>query len=202
MRWCKPKNCRMHADTDLTTQEAFELVVREMRMHAESGRKNFALRVPQDMAVYLFSGALKQSGLSMVALECRLSEQQVSGLGGSEDGRVLRRYMNGETRMTWPIYRRLAFWALANEWISAWVVRDLLFRSFQREAAQLSARTLLRKVKRGLALDSLTPEYVAECFERTFEQLQRECELNAVRNAERNSQAREVADSLGLDLQS
>lgn len=46
MRWCKPKNCRMHADTHLTTQEAFELVVREMRMHAESGRKNFALRVP------------------------------------------------------------------------------------------------------------------------------------------------------------
>lgn len=200
MRWCKSKNCRMHADTDLTTQAAFELVVREMRMHAESGRKNFALRVPQDMAVYLFSGALKQSGLSMVALECWLSEQKVYGLRGSEDGRVLRRYMSGETRMTWPIYRRLTFWALANEWISAWVVRDLLFRSFQRESAQLSARTLLRKVKRGLSLETLTPEYVSECFHRTYEQLQRECELDAVRSLERNSQTREFANSLELDL--
>ncbi|WP_313055358.1 hypothetical protein [Pseudomonas lopnurensis] len=189
----------MHADTDLTTQEAFELVVREMRMHAESGRKNFVLRVPPDMAVYLFSGALKQSGLSMVALECRLSEQQLSGLSGSEDGRILRRYMSGETRMTWPIYRRLAFWALANEWISAWVVRDLLLRTYQREAAQLSARMLLRNVKRGLALETLTPEYVTECFNRIYEQLQRQCELDAARNIERNSQTKEFANSLGLD---
>lgn len=192
----------MHADTDLTSQETFELVVREMRMHAESGRKNFTLRVPQDMAVYLFAGVLKRSGLSMVALECLLSEQKISGLSGSEDGRVLRRYMSGETRMTWPIYRRLAFWALANDWISAWVVRDLLFRSFQREAAQLSARMLLRKLKRGHGLESLTSEYVVGCFDRTYEQLQRACELDAVRNVERNSRAREFADSLGLDLQS
>lgn len=190
----------MHTDTDLSSQEAFELVVREMRMLVESGRKNFALRVPQDMTVYLFAGALKQSGLSMVALECLLSQQKISGLSGSEDGRVLRRYMSGETRMTWPIYRRLSFWVLANGWISAWVVRDLLFRSFQLEAAQLTARTLLRKVKRGLELKSLTPDYVVECFDRTYEQLQQELELSAMRSIERNSQTREFADSLGLDL--
>lgn len=190
----------MHVDTGLTNQEAFELVVREMRMHVESGRKNFALRVPQDMAVYLFAGALKRSGLSTVALECLLSQQKISGLSGSEDGRVLRRYMSGETRMTWPIYRRLSFWVLGNVWISAWVVRDLLFRSFQLEAAQLTARTLLRKVKRGLELKSLTPDYVVECFDRTYEQLQQELELSARRSVERNSQTREFADSLGLDL--
>ncbi|AYC30970.1 hypothetical protein D3880_00580 [Pseudomonas cavernae] len=191
----------MHANTDLTHQEAFELVVREMRMHTESGRKNFALRAPQDMAVYLFAGALKQSGLSMVALECLLSEQKLSGLSGSEDGRVLRRYMSGETRMTWPIYRRLAFWVLANEWISSWGIRDLLFRTYQREAAQLSARMLLRKLKRGLRLDSLTPTYVADCFDRTYAQLLQECELDALRNVERNSGARELADALALNLQ-
>ncbi|KIQ57489.1 hypothetical protein [Pseudomonas fluorescens] len=190
----------MHADTDLTHQEAFELVVREMRLHAESGRKNFALRVPQDMAVYLFAGALKQSGLSMVALECLLSEQKLSGLSGSEDGRVLRRYVSGETRMTWSIYRRLAFWVLANEWISAWGIRDLLFRTYQREAAQLSARMLLRKLKRGLRLDSLTPAYVAECFDQTYAQLLQDCELDALRNVERNSGAREFAGSLALNL--
>lgn len=191
----------MHADTDLTHQEAFELVVREMRMHAESGRKNFALRVPQDMAVYLFAGALKQAGLSMVALECLLSEQKLSGLNGSEDGRVLRRYMSGETQMTWPTYRRLAFWVLSNEWISAWGIRDLLLRAYQREAAQLSARMLLRKLKRGLRLDSLTPAYVADCFDNTYAQLLRDCELDAVRNVERNSGARELADALALNLQ-
>lgn len=191
----------MHADTDLTHQEAFELVVREMRMHAESGRRNFALRVPQDMAVYLFAGALKQSELSMVALECLLSEQKLSGLSGSEDGRVLRRYMSGETRMTWPVYRRLAFWVLANERISAWGIRDLLFRAYQREAAQLSARMLLRKLKRGLRLESLTPAYVADCFDRAYAQLVRDCELDAVRNVERNSGARELADALALHLQ-
>ena len=190
----------MHTDTDLSSQEAFELVIREMRMHVESGRKNFALRVPQDMAVYLFAGALKQSGLSTVALECLLSQQKISGLSGSEDGRVLRRYMSGETRMTWPIYRRLAFWVLANGWISVWVVRDLLFRSFQLEAAQLTARTLLRKVKRGLELKSLTPDFVVECFDRNYEQLQQDLELSARRSVERNSQTREFADSLGLDL--
>lgn len=189
----------MHADTDLTNQEAFELVVREMRMHAESGRKNFALRVPPDMTVYLFAGALKQSGLSMVALECLLSEQKLSGLSGSEDGRVLRRYMSGETRMTWPIYRRLAFWVLANEWISAWGIRDLLFRAYQREAAQQSARMLLRKLKRGLRLDSLTPAYVADCFDHTYAQLLQDCGLDAARNIERNNQTREFANALGLD---
>lgn len=191
----------MHADTDLTHQETFELVVREMRMHAESGRKNFALRVPPDMTVYLFAGALKQSGLSMVALECLLSEQKLSGLSGSEDGRVLRRYMSGKTRMTWPIYRRLAFWVLANEWISAWGIRDLLFRAYQREAAQLSARMLLRKLKRGLRVDSLTPAYVADRFDHTYAQLLQDCELDAMRNVERNSGARELADALALNLQ-
>lgn len=169
-------------------------------MHVESRRKNFALRVPQDMTVYLFAGALKQSGLSTVVLECLLSQQKISGLSGSEDGRVLRRYMSGETRMTWPIYRRLTFWVLANGWINAWVVRDLLFRSFQLEAAQLTARALLRKVKRGLELKSLTPDFVVECFDRNYEQLQQDLELSARRSVERNRQTREFADSLGLDL--
>lgn len=99
----------MHADSELTDDEATDLVIREIRMHLEEGRKNFVLRAPQQITVYLLSGLLESSGLSMVALERLMSEQEISGIRSSHDGRVLRRYMSGETRMSWPIYRRMIF---------------------------------------------------------------------------------------------
>lgn len=188
----------MNTSADLTDEEASELVVREILEHLEQGRKNFTLRVPQEMTGYLFTGALNRSGLSMVALECLMTEQGISGICGSQDGRVLRRYMSGETRMTWPIYRRLLFWAIANNWIRTWVARDLFFRTIQREAAQLTARKLLRRAKKGLCLDTLTKESVSASFFQLFELQQREHEMAAMRNMERNSEARKSADSLGI----
>lgn len=190
----------MHAESDLTDDEAADLVIREMRMHLEEGRKNFALRAPQDMTVYLLSGVLRFSGLSMVALERLMSEQEISGIRSSHDGRVLRRYMSGETRMTWPTYRRLIFWALANGRIRAQAAQDLLFRTFQREAAQVTAREMLRKVRRGQSFDSLSREMMVAKFFQTFEQQHRERVLAAQRNMERNSEVRECAHSLGLGL--
>jgi hypothetical protein len=162
------------ADSHLSNvepSEAFELVVRELRMHSEAGRKNFVLRVPQDMVVYLISGILLRANLSMVVLEQKLSELEISGFQGSEDGRILRRYMSGETRMAWPTYRRLALWSLVNKWLREWVVCDLLFRADQREAAQLCARTLLNKGKRRTSLGAMTQEYVVDCFNETYLQL-------------------------------
>ena len=169
-------------------------------MHLEGGRKNFALRAPQDMTVYLLSGVLKFSGLSMVALERLMSEQEISGIRCSHDGRVLRRYMSGETRMTWPTYRRLVFWALANSRIRAQAAQDLLFRTFQREAAQVTAREMLRKVRRGQSFDSLSREVIAAKFFQAFEQQHRERVLAAQRNMERNSEVRDCAHSLELEL--
>jgi hypothetical protein len=190
----------MHAESKLTDDEAIDLVIREIRMHLEEGRKNFVLRAPQGMAVYLLSGLLKFSGLSMVALERLMSEQAISGIRSSHDGRVLRRYMSGETRMTWPTYRRMIFWAIANNWIRMWIAQDLFFRSLQLEAAQVTARQLLRKLKKGQPADSLPPELIAASFFQTFEQQRGEDVLTAKRAIERSSESRELAHSLGLEI--
>jgi hypothetical protein len=42
----------MHAESDLTDDEAADLVIREIRTHLEEGRKNFVLRAPQWITVY------------------------------------------------------------------------------------------------------------------------------------------------------
>jgi hypothetical protein len=190
----------MHAESELTDDEATDLVIREIRMHLEEGRKNFVLRAPQWMAVYLLGGLLEFSGLSMVALERLMSEQEISGIRSSHDGRVLRRYMSGETRMTWPTYRRMIFWAIANNWIRMWIAQDLFFRTLQLEAAQVTARQLLHKVKKGQLLNSLPRELIAASFFHTFDQQHHERVLAAKRNMERNSGVREFAHSQGLEL--
>lgn len=185
---------------DLTDEEAFELVAREMLIHLEEGRKNFVLRAPQRLTVYLLSGLLRFSGLSMVALERLMSEQEISGIRSSHDGRVLRRYMSGETRMTWPTYRRMIFWAIANNWIQMWVAQDLFSYTQHLEAAQITARQLLRKAKTGQPLESLPRKLIAASFFETFEQQRHEDLLTAKRAIERSSESRELAHSLGLEL--
>lgn len=190
----------MHPESELTDDEAIDLVIREIRMHIEEGRKNFVLRAPQGMAVYLLTGLLKFSGLSMVALERLMSEQEMSGIRSSHDGRVLRRYMSGETRMTWPTYRRMIFWAISKNWIRMWVAQDLFFRTLQLEAAQVTARQLLRNGKRGQPLNSLPKELLATSFFRTFDQQHHEQVLAAKRNMQRNILAREFAHSQGLEI--
>ncbi|QLF93660.1 hypothetical protein HW090_10825 [Pseudomonas sp. ABC1] len=190
----------MHTDSELTDDEATDLVIREIRMHLEEGRKNFALRAPQRLAVYLLSGLLQSSGLSMVALERLMSEQEISGIRSSHDGRVLRRYMSGETRMTWPTYRRMIFLAIANNWFRMWVARDLFFRTLQLEAAQITARQLIRRLKKGQPPESLPRELIAASFFQTFEQQRHEDLLVAKRAVERSSESRELAHSLGLEI--
>lgn len=176
------------------SNEVFELVVRELRMNSEAGRKNFVLRVPHDMMVYLISGILLRANFSMVALEQKLSELEISGFQGAQDGRILRRYMSGETRMAWPTYRRVVLWSLVNKWLREWVVSDLLFRADQRETAQLCARTLLNKGKRRTSLGEMTQEYIVDCFNETYLQLLRGREQSAVRFSSQG------ASSLGLNL--
>ncbi|PIA68869.1 hypothetical protein [Pseudomonas sediminis] len=190
----------MHTESELTDDEAADLVIREIRTHLEEGRKNFVLRAPQWITVYLLSGLLESSGLSMVALEGLMSEQKISGIPSSHEGRVLRRYMSGETRMTWRIYRRMIFWAIANNWFRMWVARDLFFRTLQLEAAQITARQLIRKLKKGQPPESLPRELIAESFFQTFEQQRHEDLLAATRAAEWSRESRELAHSLGLEI--
>lgn len=47
-------------DLDIEPHEAFELVICELHSHAATGRKNFVVRVPQDMVIYLFTGILRR----------------------------------------------------------------------------------------------------------------------------------------------
>ena len=190
----------MHAESELTDDEAIDLVIREIRMHLEEGRKNFVLRAPRGMAVYLLSGLLKFSGLSMVALEGLMSEQEISGNPSSHEGRVLRRYMSGETRMAWPTYRRMIFRAIANNWIRMWIAQDLFFRSLQLEAAQVTARQLLRKLKKGQPADSLPRELIAASFFQAFEQQRVEDLLKAKRAIKQSNESRALTHSLGLDI--
>ncbi len=103
----------------------------------------------------------------MVALERLMSEQEISGIRSSHDGRVLRRYMSGETRMTWPTYRRMIFWAIANNWIQMWVAQDLFSYTQHLEAAQITARQLLRKAKTGQAGGALLFHLLSKLYEHT-----------------------------------
>ncbi|TBU71434.1 hypothetical protein DNK06_24020 [Pseudomonas daroniae] len=187
-------------DLDIEPHEAFELVICELHSHAATGRKNFVVRVPQDMVIYLFTGILRKADLSKVVLERELSELGLYGFKDA-DGRILRRYLSGETRMAWETYRRLVFWALANKWISDWVFRDLLLSANLREAAQRSARTLLNKVKRRVSLAELTREQIIDCFKESYRQVLQEIEALAVSRVGTDRDIRELARSLGLEFQ-
>ncbi|RMT90980.1 hypothetical protein ALP39_200213 [Pseudomonas marginalis pv. marginalis] len=162
-------------DADVDPDEAFQLVFRELKRHEETGRRNFVVRVPVDLLEYMFSAILRKSGISRVALERLLTELGIYGFKDA-DGRILRRYLSGHTRMAWSTYQRLMLWALSSGWISMWTFRDLAFRSYEREAAQLCARKIVNTLKRRTTLLDLTQEQVVACFYEAyqFRQLERD----------------------------
>ena len=185
--------------SDIDPVEAIQLVFHELKHHEETGRKNFVVRVPVDLVGYLFSGILQKSGMSKVALERLLTELGIYGFKDA-DGRILRRYLSGQTRMAWDTYQRLLFWALSKEWVSDWVFRDLLLRTYLREAAQLSARNILNTLKRRVSIADLTYEQVIECFNELYLLKQREREEIALNRVRTDSETRELARSLGLEI--
>lgn len=162
-------------DLDVDPDEAFQLVFRELKRHEETGRRNFVVRAPVDLLEYLFSAILRKSGMSRVALELLLTKLGVY-VFKEADGRILRRYLSGHTRMAWSTYQRLMLWALSSGWISMWAFRDLVFRSYQREAAQLCARKIVNTLKRRTTPPDLTKEQVVACFYEAyqFRQLERD----------------------------
>jgi hypothetical protein len=186
-------------ESDINPEEVFQLVFREIESHQEKGRKNFVVRVPVDLVQYLFSGILHKSGMSKVALERLLTELGIYGFKDA-DGRILRRYLSGQTRMAWDTYQRLLFWALSKAWVSDWIFRDLLLRTYLREAAQLSARNILNSLKRRVSPSDLTREQVIECFNDVYLLKQREREQAALNRVRTDSEIRELARSLGLEI--
>ena len=186
-----------HPDIDPT--EAFQLVFREIKRHEDTGRKNFVVRVPVDMVEYLFSGIALKSGMSKVKLERLLTELGIYGFRDA-DGRILRRYLSGHSRMAWDTYHRLLFWAFAKGWISEWVFRDLLSLAYLREAAQLSARRILNKLKRQVSAPSLNQGQIVECFIEVYLLREKEREQTVVSRLRVDSEARGLARSLGFEV--
>ncbi|MFL1391720.1 hypothetical protein ACI77F_29215 [Pseudomonas tritici] len=186
-----------HPDIDPT--EAFQFVFREIKRHEDTGRKNFVVRVPVDMVEYLFSGIALKSGMSKVKLERLLTELGIYGFRDA-DGRILRRYLSGHSRMAWDTYHRLLFWSFAKGWISEWVFRDLLLGAYLREAAQLSARKILNRLKRQTSAPSLTQEQIVECFIEEYLAKKEERAQAAASRLRVDAEARELASSLGLEV--
>lgn len=185
--------------SDVEPDEAFQLVFRELKNHEETGRKNFVVRVPMDLIEYLFSGVFQKPGMSKVVLESVLTEFGIYGFEHT-DGRVLRRYLSGQTRMAWKTYQRILFCALAKEWVTDWVFRDLLLKSFLREAAQLSARKILNTLKRRTSFPDLTREQVIEYFNHAYLVKQQDREESAFDRIRENNDTREIARSLGFEI--
>ena len=186
-------------ESDISPEEVFQLVFREIERHQETGRKNFVVRVPVDLVGYLFTGILQKSGMSKVTLERFLTELGIYGFKDA-DGRILRRYLSGQTRMAWHTYQRLLFWALSKAWVSDWVFRDLLLRTYLRETAQLSARNILNTLKRRVSITDLTRDQVIECFNEVYMLKQREREEMALNRIRTDSELRELASSLRLEI--
>lgn len=198
----KPKNGSMQphiSDADVDPDEAFQLVFRELKRHEETGRKNFVVRVPVELLEYLFSAILRKSGMSRVALERLLAELGIYGFKDA-DGRILRRYLSGHTRMGWSTYQRLMLWALSSGWISMWVFRNLAFRSHEREAAQLCARKILNTLKRRATLPDLTKEQVVACFYEAYQLRQQERDQAVATRLRTDSAARELASFVEFGL--
>lgn len=175
--------------------EAFELVARELQTHHASGRKNFAVRAPLNLVSYLFTGVLRKSRLPKIQLE-----EVISGQRLVLEARSLRRYLSGQARMTWPTFQKLVFWARAQQWISAWMCRDLIMRAHLQEVAQLSARTLLNNRKRLVTPHVISREQMVRSFYENLVQKDLEREEVAAVSVRRNSEIRELACSLGLEM--
>lgn len=175
--------------------EAFELVARELHAHFASGRKNFAVRVPLNLVSYLFTGILQKSQFSKIQLEDAVLELEFS-----VEARTLRRYISGHTRMAWRTFQRLVFWARTQEWISAWMCRDLILRAQVCEAAQLSARELLNERKRLFPPSGIRREQAIDRFYANLSTLDLEREEEAMKQVRRHDEVRELARSLGLSI--
>lgn len=184
-------------DADVDPDEAFQLVFRELKRHEETGRRNFVVRVSVDLLEYLFSAILRKSGMSRVALERLLTELGIYGFKDA-DGRILRRYLSGHTRMAWSTYQRLMLWALSSGWISMWAFRDLAFRSYEREAAQLCARKIVNTLKRRTTLPDLSKEQVVTCFYELYLLKQRDRVQATEARLRTDSETRNLASSIGL----
>ncbi|MEE5044671.1 hypothetical protein V2J81_15030 [Pseudomonas alliivorans] len=178
-------------DTDVDPDEAFQLVFRELKRHEETGRRNFVVRVPVDLLEYLFSAILRKSGISRVALERLLTELGIYGFKDA-DGRILRRYLSGHTRMAWSTYQRLTLWALSSGWISMWAFRDLAFRSYEREAAQLCARKIVNTLKRRTTLPDMTQEQVLACFYEVYQHKRQKRDSAAATRFKTDLRVREI----------
>lgn len=184
-------------DADVDPDEAFQLVFRELKRHEDTGRRNFVVRVPVDLLEYLFSAILRKSGMSRVALERLLTELGIYGFKDA-DGRILRRYLSGHTRMAWPTYQRLLLWAFSRGWITSWVFRDLVFRSYEREAAQLCARKILNTLKRRTTLSDVAQEHVVTHFYEIYQLKQREREQDEATRQRTDLNIRSFLDSICL----
>lgn len=183
---------------DIEPSEALLAVFREIKHHQSTGRKNFVIRVPVDLIEYLFAGVGVKSGMSKVKLERQLAELKVSGFGDA-DGRVLRRYLSGQSRMAWDTFQRLVFWAFTKGWISEWVFRDLLMRAHVREAAQLSARKIINRLKRQVSAKILNEHDIVQCFDDAYLLKQRERKQGLVSRLRVDSSNRELAQILGFE---
>lgn len=184
-------------DADVDPDEAFQLVFRELKRHEDTGRRNFVVRVPVDLLEYLFSAILRKSGMSRVVLERLLTELGIYGFKDA-DGRILRRYLSGHTRMAWSTYQRLMLWALSSGWISMWAFRDLAFRSYEREAAQLCARQIVNTLKRRTTRPDLTKEQIVTCFYEVYLLKQRDRVQATEARLRTDSETRNLASSIGL----
>lgn len=176
--------------------EAFELVARELQKHlASGGRKNFAVRTPLNLVSYLFAGVLRESRLPKIQLE-----EVIAGQNLVLEARTLRRYISGQARMTWPTFQRLVFWARAQQWISAWMCRDLILRAHLQEVAQLSARGLLNGRKRLVTPHEISREEMVGRFYENLAEKDQERDEEVVVSVRRSKEIRELACSLGLEI--
>jgi hypothetical protein len=127
-------------------------------------------------------------------------EEVIAGQRLVLEARSLRRYISGQARMTWPTFQKLVFWARAQQWISAWMCRDLISRAHLQEVAQLSARTLLNNRKRLVSPRVISKEQMVRGFYENLVQKDLEREEVAAASVRRNSEIRELACSLGLEM--
>lgn len=175
--------------------EAFELIARELHAHFLSPRKNFAVRVPPNLVSYLFTGILRKSRLPKIQLECAIAELEFA-----VEARTFRRYISGHTRMPWRTFQRLVFWALGQQWISAWMCRDLMSKAHLCEVAQISARELLNECKRLVSATEIHREEMVRRFYENLALKDLEREEEAILSIRRHDEARELARGLGLDI--
>ena len=81
-----------------------------------------------------------------------------------------------------------------------WAFRDLVFRSYEREAAQLCARKIVNTLKRRTTLPDLTKEQVVVCFYEVYQLRQRERDHAAATRLRTDSITRELALSLEVGV--